>query len=162
MVEKYFQDQLNRVDRLMKIILSDDQNSLLGPTLSFEDVIFFGCQSMWHLKDWILNDTNFQVKDVDKLKADIHSQKCLLVCSDLANGSKHLTLTRPKVGASFFERTGIKSYPSKGIFQIHYYVICSDGDNPYHGMEIRELLGEARKAWDKIINEHYLSTVDLL
>ncbi len=111
MVEKYFQNQLERIDRLMKIIRSDDQQSLLGSALTFEDAIIFTCQSIWHLKDWVLNDVNFQAKDTAKLKADIHAQKCLLVCSDLDNGSKHLMLNHPKVGATLGGRHGIMSYP---------------------------------------------------
>ena len=116
---------------------------------------------MWHLKDWILNDANFQTKDTAKLKADIHAQKCLLVCADLANGSKHLMLTRPKVGAILGGRHGIMSYPSKGIYKIYYYVACANESDPYHGAEIRELLADARDTWDKIFDTHYLSIIDL-
>jgi hypothetical protein len=159
-MEKCFQDQLERIDRLMKIILSDDQDSLLGAALTFEDAIFFTCQSMWHLKDWILNDPNFQAKNIEKLKADIHAKPCLLICADLANGSKHLTLTRPKVGATFTDRQGIELHTSKGIYKIYYYVICTDMNNQYYGAEIRKLLVDARRAWDEIIDVHYLSIID--
>jgi hypothetical protein len=112
---------------------------------------------MWHLKDWILNDPDFAAKDQTKLKADIHASPPLLVCADLANGSKHFTLDRPKVGAAFSDRQGLELSSAKGIFKVYYYVICTDKGQPYHGAEIRALLADARKAWDAIIETHCLS-----
>jgi hypothetical protein len=145
----------------MKIVHSDDEHSLLGGALTFYDIVIFACQSMWHLKDWILNDPEFQPKDTKQLEADIYAEKCLLVCGDLANGSKHLVLKRPKVGASLSERQGIHYDQSQGIFQIYYYIVCADDNDPYHGMEIRALLAAARQSWDTIIDTHHVSNVTL-
>jgi hypothetical protein len=160
-VEKHFQEQLERIDRLLKIVHSDDEHSPLGGALTFYDIVIFACQSMWHLKDWILNDPEFHPKDTKQLETDIHAEKCLLICADLANGSKHLVLKRPKVGASLWERQGIHDYPSQGIFQTFYYIVCSDHGDQYHGMEIRALLAAARQSWDTIIDRHHLSNVTL-
>jgi hypothetical protein len=68
-VETYFQQQEQRIDRLMKIIRSDDQYSLLVDALTFYDIVIFACQCMWHLKDWILNDPECHPKAADKLEA---------------------------------------------------------------------------------------------
>ena len=160
-MDQRFWDQLARVDRLLKIVGSTDQLSKLGSALNFEDALTFACQSMWHLKDWILNDPEFRPKDIAKLKADIHERRCLLICADLANGSKHLTLTRPKIGASLADQRGICFYPSEGLFQTYYYVACDDPTDRYHGIEIRDLLIEARSAWEEIIDAHYLTAVDI-
>ena len=159
-MEKYHQEQLERIDRLMEIINADDPYPLIG-TLRFYDIVIFTCQCMWHLKDWILNDIEFGEKDTKTLNDDIHSEKCLLICADLANGSKHLSLRSPKTEFSFSNSIGIQLNAKKGINQQYYYVVCSDTTDPFFGMEVRNLLTECRKSWDKIINKHYLSKIEL-
>lgn len=155
-MEKIYQYQLGRVYRLMEIVNAQDPDPLMG-NLNFEDVLIFTCQSIWHLKDWILNDPEFGAKDPEQLKADIHSEKSLLVCADLANGSKHLKLRGPKTGFDFAEPTGIHLNQNKGINQKFYYIVSSDHSDPYFGKEIRELLADCRKSWERIIDKHYLS-----
>ena len=44
--------QIERIDRLMKIVEADNPHVLASGLLTI-DVIKFACQSMWHLKDWI-------------------------------------------------------------------------------------------------------------
>jgi hypothetical protein len=159
-MERHFQEQVERIDRLMDIVRSDNEIHPVGGALTFYDIAIFACQNMWHLKDWVLNDPNFRPKDLGKLKADIHTEKSLLICADIANGSKHLTLTRSKAGFFISDREGINLNVSKRILQTYLYVVCSNETDSYHGMEIRELLSIARLAWDKIIDKHYLSIVD--
>jgi hypothetical protein len=158
-MERDFRAQLERIDRLMEIVRSKDQFSLSG-VLTFEDIVVYACQCMWHLKDWVLNDPGFRPKDASKLKSDIHTEKSILVCADLANGSKHLVLERPKVGFAFADPTGIHLEPSKGIHQTFHYIVCDDPTDPFNGMEIRDFLAIARQAWERIIDAHYLSIVD--
>lgn len=155
--ENCWQEQLDRIDRLMEIMRADDQTSLLGGALRFYDIVVFSLQSIWHLKDWILNDPEFHPKDSSKLKSDIHGEQSLRICADLANGTKHLKLKGSKVGAFISNSQGIDLDPSRGRHQTYYYVICSDSSDPYHGMEIRDLLSAARQGWDRIIQTHYLT-----
>ena len=61
-MEKCFQYQVERIDRLMKIVEADDPYHLASGLRAI-DVMIFACQSMWHLKDWILNDSEFGAKD---------------------------------------------------------------------------------------------------
>jgi hypothetical protein len=158
-MEKCYQDQLERIYRLMEIIDAKDPQPLIG-RLRFEDVLIFVCQCMWHLKDWVLNDSEFGARDLKQLNADIHSEKCLLICADLANGSKHLVLSHPKTGFDFAERTGVRVDTEQGIFQQFYYVISTDPTDPYHRMEIRDLLAECMDAWNRIIDKHWLSGME--
>jgi hypothetical protein len=116
---------------------------------------------MWHLKDWVLNDPEFGAKDKEALKRDIHAEECLLVCSDIANGSKHLRLDSPKAGSSLSDRRGLHVEPSLGVCKELYFVSCLDKTNKYHGVEIRDLLGECRNTWERILNKHHLSVVDI-
>ena len=159
-MERYFQEQVARIDRLMEIVRAPDQDSLTG-RLQFEDVLIFACQCMWHLRDWILNDPEFRAKDKNGLRDDIHKERCLRICADLANGSKHLVLAHPKTSVSLSDRQGIHLETSKGIFQVKYYVRSSDGSDPYDGVEIREFLNECRTTWQRIIDKHHLSEADL-
>jgi hypothetical protein len=105
-MEKFYQEQVERIDRLMKIVEAGDPYKVMSG-LSFYDVIVFTCQSMWHLKDWILNDPQFGASDQAALSKDIHATRCLLVCADIANGTKHLSLSRPRVGGALSEATGL-------------------------------------------------------
>ena len=131
-----YRHQVERIDRLLTIVEADNPHEM-APGLLTIDVIMFACQSMWHLKDWILNDTGFGAKDNKELKAEIHSSYCLRVCSDLANGSKHLSLHHPKTTGRLSEHTGVHVDTSKSIFRELYYVICSDDPSgDFHGMEV--------------------------
>lgn len=157
-MEKLYQDQVQRIDRLLRIIESDDPYRMASG-LSFYDLVIFACQSMWHLKDWILNDPHFGARDPVALKAEIHSSRCLLVCSDIANGTKHLSLNHPKVGGKLSERKGIHIDTAKGICKEFIYVICPDPADEFHGIEVRSLLRQCRDRWGSIIDKHYLSNV---
>lgn len=158
-MEKCYQEQLGRIDRLMAIIEADNPHNIMRGLL-FYDILIFACQSIWHLKDWVINDPEFGAKDKEALKNDIHSARCLLTCSDLANGSKHLLLSRPKRGARFSELQGVDIDTRNGIYQELYYVVCSDPADEFHGIEVRTLLRRCRNTWDRIINCHYLSEFD--
>ena len=152
-------DQLRRIDRLLTVLESDNPYDWVRG-LDAIDIIVFACQSMWHLKDWILNDAHFGARDKEELKRDIHASRCLLICADLANGSKHLSLNNPKTDARLWERSGFHYEPSKGICRAIYYVVCDDRSDEYHGMEIRDVLRRCRDEWQRIINRHYLSRID--
>ena len=117
---------------------------------------------MWHLKDWILNDSDFGARDKQALEADIYSSRCLLACADLANGSKHLSLNRSNIGGRISDRSGIHVDSSMGIYRELFYVLCTDPSDEFHGMEVRTLLRLCRDRWDSIINRHWLSYTDNL
>lgn len=159
-MQRCYYEQLERIDRLLSIALADDQHSGAG-NLQFEDVLFFACQSIWHLKDWVLNDPDFMPKDKEELRNEIHNEQCLRICSDLANGSKHLVLAHPKTAFSLSPRTGIHVDSAKGIFQVHYYVVSRYKSDPFHAIEVRDLLRQCREAWQRIIDRHHLSGVEL-
>lgn len=158
-MEGHFQAQVERIDRLLEIVRAPNQTALTGQ-LQFEDILIFACQCMWHLRDWVLNDPNFRPKSKNALRDDIYREHCLRICSDLANGSKHLLLANPKTTVSFSDRHGVHVEDRKGIFQMKYYIRSHDRTDPYHGMEIRDFLAECRASWQKIIDKHYLSEVD--
>ena len=73
-----YRQQVERIDRPMTIVEADNPHEIALGLLTI-DVIMFTCQSMWHLKDWILNDSDFGAKDNKELKAVIQSSHCLRV-----------------------------------------------------------------------------------
>ena len=160
-MKQSYKDQVERIDRLMEIVEANNQYKLVGG-LQAIDMIIFACQSMWHLKDWILKDPHFGAKDIEKLKEEIHDSRYLLACSDLANVSKHLSLDRPKIGARLSERVGIHFEPSKCICRKIYYIVSPNPSDEFHGIEVRKFLRCCRDEWRSIINRHYLSNVDEL
>lgn len=155
--KRSFHGHLHLIDRVMKI-MADNPNPLLGGLL-YEDMLMFACQCMWHLKDWILNDPNFGAKDAKELANGIHSEQCLRICADLANGSKHLSLNKPKTHLSLSPLSGVHIEPGRWIFHQYYYVVSTDRNDPYHGMELRSLLSRCRDVWEGIIEKHYLTNV---
>ena len=157
-MEKFWQEQLNRIDCLLRIINSEDPYKHISG-LSFYDIVLFSCQNMWHLKDWIINDSNFHAKNKKLLEEDIHNSECLLISSDIANGSKHLKLKNIKKGGKISERRGTHVNFTKGIFKEFYYIDLNDHNSKYYGMEIRDFLNIYRQTWEEIINKHNYSDV---
>ena len=157
-MEKFWQEQLNRIDCLLRIINSEDPYKHISG-LSFYDIVLFSCQNMWHLKDWIINDSNFHAKNKKLLEEDIYNSECLLISSDIANGSKHLKLINIKKGGKISEHKGIHIESAKGIFKEFYYIDLNNHSSKYYGMEIRDFLNICRQTWDKIINKHNYSDI---
>jgi hypothetical protein len=156
---RLFQEQVARVDRLLELVNAEDQQAALSGTLMFQDILIFACQSMWHIRDWVLNDPYFAAKDKSVLRREIETNQYLLVCADLANGSKHFVLNRPRTTIRESDRQGIWVVPGDGIFQIRYYLESGDHSGPFHGMEIRAFLSACRAEWQSIIERHYMSEV---
>ncbi|MDD3603650.1 MAG: hypothetical protein PHD86_00490 [Kiritimatiellae bacterium] len=149
-------EQEDRIRRLMTIIDAPDSVSASDP-LEFYDVVIFACQNIWHLKDWVLNDDGFDAHDIQQLKDDIHNSPCLMICGDIANGSKHLSLTKSKTGSGISQNRGIHFAPKQGIHQEFWYLSCPSPYEKYDGMEIRPFLNECLIIWRKVISQHYLS-----
>lgn len=79
---------LARMEKIYEGIFSSshDRESYDDDVVSF----FIHC---YHVRDWIihLNKLGITAKEVDLY---INSHRCLMICADLANGSKHCKLTR--------------------------------------------------------------------
>jgi hypothetical protein len=144
-----FRDQIERVDRLLTIINSTNPYPHIG-NVEFDDLLQLAIQSMWHVKDWILNDPSLTEEEKNSVSNNIHSRRCLLICSDLANGIKHMRLRNNKTGFSFIGQTGVHLDGKKGICMRYYEIYADDPTDPYHLMEIRDLLAECRAAWGEI------------
>jgi hypothetical protein len=80
-------------------------------------------QSIWHLKDWLLNDPAVPATGgvIDRwINANAPN---LLVSADVANGSKHMTLSSRRAGGSFHYATDVRitvGGPDAGLSQTFY------------------------------------------
>jgi len=48
-MEKYWQEQLNRIDRLLIIVNLENPPYGNVSNITFFDIVIFTCQNMWHL-----------------------------------------------------------------------------------------------------------------
>jgi len=62
-----------------------------------DDFCFVLLQHCWAMRDWLVVSRTFPQADVERLFASDE----LKVCRDVANGMKHLRITRPSVDANF-------------------------------------------------------------
>ncbi|QOD05658.1 hypothetical protein [Pseudarthrobacter sp. BIM B-2242] len=99
------------------------------------DAVCLFFQAAHHLKDWLGNDPESGVtkSDVDDL---IDGSPMLQLCADLANGSKHLALTRTRTGdtSTSIARAGVTVHVGEGTVA-HNYHVQSKG-NEYDVLQI--------------------------
>jgi hypothetical protein len=158
-MEPRFQDHLERIDRLIRLMRSyDAASSLAGvETLTYYDLAIMACEAMWLLKERLLNDAAFHARSTDELREDIHREWCLLVCADVAHGRANLVLARPPGLAAGRRESGDVRQQTRDIGGARFYLSTSNPRDPYHGMELDELLRQCRDAWRRIIDRHWLS-----
>lgn len=154
--ERSYHEQWGRVERLVKLTQAKDHFAAC-PGLSYYDLVVLTCQAMWSLKDWVLNDANFDAADKRSLKSEIHDSHVLAICADIANGTKHFRLDAPKTDFSIRDRMGIHVEPAKGIFQEFVVIVSADRNHPLSGLEARDFLFRCLSTWQGIIDKHYLS-----
>jgi len=69
-----------------------------------DDILAF-FMNCFHLKDWIRYDTDIPYQEVENF---VNENDCLKYCADIANGSKHLSLSRRrKTSESDILRTAV-------------------------------------------------------
>ncbi|MEO7665529.1 MAG: hypothetical protein ABIU97_00670 [Dehalococcoidia bacterium] len=104
-VRPRYLEQYNRVQRAQARVLALAE--ALGKTggtpqdhLEYEDAVIAFFQNAWHLKDWIKNDPSVAEPIKSSVLSRFEAAVALAVCADVANGTKHLKLTRRRLGAS--------------------------------------------------------------
>lgn len=90
---------------------------------------FFTC--CFHLKDWLKNDSTIDPTRGPAAEALVNTNEARMICADLANGSKHLALTKHvRVDATahvhkmewvFVEPDVMAEDPKRGIDLISHY-----------------------------------------
>lgn len=118
-----------------------------------KDIVYCFFQNCHHLKDWIKNDTSSSVtKGV--VKGFIKENRCLLLCADICNGSKHLILDRkPRSGETpeFVSKTVRLTLGSKTNIAINWVIQTSSGN-----IDAFQLATQCMNAWNNFFVHHDL------
>jgi hypothetical protein len=101
------------------------------------DAVFLFFQAAHHLKDWLGNDPASGVAKAD-VDALINESPMLQLCADLANGSKHLALTRTRTGdrSTSITRNSATVHVGEGTVAHRFYVYSNGND--YDVLEIAQ------------------------
>lgn len=143
-----YREQLDRVRRF-RARLDEEYHS----QLVFQDIMWSFFQHCWHLKDWVKND---RILVTDAQRAGVHAAvhapgSPLLVCRDLCNGTKHLTLADPSSG------TGARHHHmSTTVFlgsnrPVEIDCLIDDGSGTGKLISGLQLAGECVALWEHIL-----------
>ncbi len=100
MLHETWRDQYDRLQRSFELFKQVGEPTLMPQeVIPARDVLFHFCCDAFHLRDWIAADLSTdacRAKVTQQLNDDvIFPSPELSACCDVANGSKHLTLTQP-------------------------------------------------------------------
>lgn len=117
-----WRDQWQRIERWReRVRASRDEfrRDDLG-TEGYRDEVFALFQAIWHLRDWVHHDPQLALtrQDVDQwIKS---SCVALPVAHDLANGSKHMVLSRDWAGGAKQTRNDVTVAVGVGVKHVFY------------------------------------------
>jgi hypothetical protein len=143
------------------------------------DNLYHFFQDCWHLKDWIKNDDTLSRSTRKTIVSEAEKTESLNYCADLANGSKHLKLNRPRKRATLWRfdviqndsdrstLTGAKQLADdearaekkviggEAFITTAHYVVASPQGSPFGST-----VGLARRAvqdWKDLLKKHRLT-----
>lgn len=136
-----WQDQWARMQRLTERVRASRDGprpDFLG-TEGYRDEVFSLFQAIWHFKDWLDNDPAVPItkQDVDAWVFTAPTSLNLQAAHDLANGSKHLELTKPAVEASQ-GRNDATLHVGSGMQHVFYITIKKTGQE-FEAVALAEL-----------------------
>jgi hypothetical protein len=99
-----YTEQLQRLERVYQRLVQCEQGRRhdMGCE-NYRDETYFFFLNCYHLKDWLINDSNFPANKKD-VESYINANQELQLCADICNALKHLLLNRsrstenPRVG----------------------------------------------------------------
>lgn len=111
-----WRDQYDRVHRYLTR-LQEIANGVehVRSSLTYKDDMLAFFQNCYHLKDWIRNDSALDPFTRCAVECHVNANRELRLCADIANGTKHLVLTRRRSGES----------PQLGATR--YHLVTGDG-----------------------------------
>jgi hypothetical protein len=155
-----YQEQLARVRRSLARV----ENWSVNPQLElpqerqveYEDMLFAFFQNCWHLKDWIKNDAAAPRTLAGPIEQLCGQHQSLLLCADVANGTKHLRLTSPRVGGQVVPEIMVRLTDSfvtgESTSQIRYvYKITDATGNSFDALTVAR---QAIRDWETLITTH--------
>lgn len=150
-------EQLERMGRYLNRI----RNIYAGINLDWgrryecDDDVFSFFVHCYHVRDWMvhLNMVGLTAKQIDQF---IDSKACLRICADLANGTKHCTLTRtirsggkPHIAGREYEPSSLISGGDKcQVVKAKYTILTATGL-----IDALELAEACVAAWQVLTDE---------
>lgn len=138
------QEQWERVLRWQERLLHADGGPDEAVDFAFA---LFTCVN--HMRDWVLATDPALRSKVSQL---CRESRELQLVRDLANGSKHHTLTKPAVDANHFTALEYIPPPRPRGSPTHRLVLCSDGEKH----ELLPLAWQAVEAWGSFLRREGL------
>lgn len=169
--QRTYLDQLQRVRRFATRLQNEDNRD----SVDYDDDLWSFFQNCWHLKDWLKNDpfviqhleerlkhdasintlavtTTCNIADI--IERDVNSTPVLRICGDLANRSKHATLTRhDKTGADITSRNVTVYLGSCRSVSEHIITVQHEQHSHY---KARELVLKAISEWETLLTKYDL------
>lgn len=119
-----------------------------APDIEFQHDILFTCfQNIFHLKDWLINDTNIDSKVIYEF---INNNIELQICRDICNGTKHFNISQASIDNDF---TIIREYQPlhKMMNTSEWRMIVIADFNKY---DLKELAQKSINLWVSFINDN--------
>lgn len=148
MLGQGWQSQWVRVHRRLDGVRAVYAGAPGGTDVAIDAVLSF-FEAVHHLKDWLGNDP---VSGITKAEGDwlINRSLTMRLCADLANGSKHLSLTSSRTGDRFTDiaRNDVNILLGTGTAAHRFYV--QSDNKEYDALDIAEA---AVEEWTKFLTE---------
>ena len=143
-----YRDQLDRARRFLERVEAPGAR----PDAYYQDDVWAFFQNCWHLKDWLLNDPRLNQETKTKITAAASAARCLMICSDITNGTKHYLLKEPRVGARH-SHTNTRIEPGREAI-VDCLIELEDGT----WLSARKIARECLTEWERILTELNLPT----
>jgi hypothetical protein len=144
-----WQSQWARVHRRLDGVRAVYAGAPGGTDVAIDAALSF-FEAIHHLKDWLGNDP---VSGITKAEGDslINGSLVLRLCADLANGSKHLSLTSSRTGDRSTEiaRNDVAVLVGTGTSAHRFYV--QSGGTEY---DVLDIAHAAVAEWSKFLSDH--------
>jgi hypothetical protein len=124
-----------------------------GGTDAAIDTVQSFFEAVHHLKDWLENDPSSGITDGDSLT---NRSTTLQLCADLANGSKHLKLTRrTRTGdpATGIARNDVTVFVGTGTSAHRFYVQSAGAE-----YDVLQFAEDAVAEWHKFLSDQGLTS----
>jgi len=143
-----YRDQLDRVWRFLERVEAPGPRS----DVYYQDDVWAFFQNCWHLKDWLLNDPRMSPTVRAQIKVAVGESSCLMICSDITNGTKHYLLQDPRVGARH-SHTDSRIAPGEETI-VDCFIELQDGTR----LSARKIARECLAEWERILKQLNLPT----
>ncbi len=156
-----YQEQLERARRWLKRLeqASSHANDIHNPIPTekheeYEDYLYAFFQNCWHVKDWILGDAGAPKRLQEAVRKVDEEGKILplMLCSGVANGSKHLRQGRDRKRHAKTVGEILVDIDPEGNSETTYAYKVIDDDRDSH--EAIELARQALQEWETIIRKN--------